>query len=155
MTAPFRIVPPGDATAIAAFGSTIEFFLNGSATNGALCLGLATTPPGVAPPLHVHASDDEVFIVAQGEMAFYTPLGWQNVTPGTVVYMPRGTPHTFRNRGVAPSRHWVFNVPSGFEEFYARSAALFAKGGPPDFAALGQTATEFGYTILGPPPRSD
>lgn len=85
-------------------------------------------------------------------MAFYMPDGWRDVAPGTVVFMPKGVPHTFRNRGATPSQHRVFNVPSGFEEFYARSAAAFARGGPPDVAALRRTATEFGYTILGPPP---
>ena len=152
MTALWRIIPPGAANSIAAFGSTIQFHLAGPDTNGAFCLGLATTPPGVAPPLHVHANDDELFIVAAGDMSFYTPDGWHDVTTGTVVFVPRGVPHTFRNRGSTPSQHWVLTAPSGFEEFYARSAEVFANPGPPDFAAIGRTATGFGYTIMGPAP---
>jgi mannose-6-phosphate isomerase-like protein (cupin superfamily) len=137
---------------VSAFGSTIHFQLEARDTRGALCLGLATTPPGVAPPLHVHAKDDEVFIVVSGSMAFHTPDGWHDVEPGTVVFMPRGVPHTFRNRGTTPSQHWVLTAPSGFEDFYARTAALFAKPGPPDFPALRGIAAEYGYTILGPAP---
>lgn len=149
-----RIIPPEAASVASAFGSTIRFHLGGNETGGALCLGLATTPPGVEPPLHVHSRDDEMFIIVSGEMAFYTPDGWHDVTPGTVVFMPRGTPHTFRNRGSTPSQHWVMTTPSGFEEFYARSADIFAAKGPPDAAALRHTASDYGYTILGPAPSA-
>ena len=151
MTRPL-IIPPGAAHTVTAFGSAIDFKLEGKDTGGALCLGIATTPPGVGPPLHVHQQDDELFIVIEGELSFQTPDGPVSATAGTVVFLPRGVPHTFRNTGSAPSRHWVLTAPSGFEAFYARCAELFANGPPPP-DEIGAIAAEYGYQFLGPPPK--
>lgn len=42
-------------------------------------------------------------------------------------------------------------MPSGFEQFYARAAELFAAGAP-DPHQLRALATEYGYEILAPGP---
>ncbi len=149
----WRVIPPGVGDTTSAFGSSIRFQLSGRETGGSLSLGLAVTPPGASPPLHVHAHDDEVFIIIAGMMSFFTPGGWKDVEPGSVIFMPRGVPHSFRNRGSEPSQHWVMTLPSGFEEFYARSAAVFARPGPPDFATIRGIAADYGYTIMGPAPE--
>jgi mannose-6-phosphate isomerase-like protein (cupin superfamily) len=86
------VIPPDSGHAVAAFGSTAQFKLEGDHTAGTLCLGLAVTPPGVGPPLHVHRRDDELFIVAEGELSVWTGTDWVRVTPGTVIYAPRGAP---------------------------------------------------------------
>jgi hypothetical protein len=41
----------------------------------------------------------------------------------------------------------VLTLPSGFEEFYARSAALFAAGAP-EPAKLQALAAEYGYEFM-------
>jgi hypothetical protein len=89
--------------------------------------------------------------VIEGDLSFLTPTGWVATSPGTVVYLPRGAPHTFRNLGTTPSRHWVLTLPSGFEQFYSRCAALFAKG-PPNPQEIRAIAAEYGYEFLGPAP---
>jgi mannose-6-phosphate isomerase-like protein (cupin superfamily) len=145
------IIAPEAGRPLTAFGSTAVFKLNGEQTGGTLCLGLARTPPGVGPPAHVHRRDDELFVVVEGTLSFWTAAGWRQVTPGTVIYVPRGAPHAFRNTGTTPSSHWVLTLPSGFEEFYARAAALFAAGGgAPDPQQLRGLAGEYGYEFLPP-----
>ncbi len=94
--------------------------------------------------------DDEVFVVLEGELSFLTATGWVPVPQGTVVYAPRGAPHTFRNVGSVPSRHLVLTLPSGFDEFYVRCAELFAADRPPDPQQLRTVAAEFGYEFLAP-----
>ena len=145
-----QIVPPEAGRSLAAFGSVGHFKLEGTQTEGKLCLVLGETPPGAGPPPHVHRRDDEVFIFVEGDVSFLTEKGWVPLTPGTVVYVPRGVPHTFRNTGTKPSRHWAFTTPSGFEEFYARAAEIFAAGNRPDIQKLRAAATEYGYEILAP-----
>jgi quercetin dioxygenase-like cupin family protein len=143
------VVSSEEGRAVTAFGSVAMFQLEGSHTAGNLCLVLAETPPGAGPPPHVHRSDDELFLVLQGELSFLTPTGWVKTTPGTAVYMPRGVPHTFRNTGTTPSRHWALTSPSGFEQFYTRAAELFATGAAnPD--RLQTLAREHGYEFLPP-----
>src|SRR5207249_6515609 len=94
--------------------------------NKPLCLAVVQTPPGAGPPPHVHRRDDEAFVVLEGELSFLTTSGWVPAPQGTVVYAPRGAPHTYRNVGSSSSRHLVLNLPSGFDEFYVRCGELFA-----------------------------
>jgi mannose-6-phosphate isomerase-like protein (cupin superfamily) len=147
------VIAPTEGRAFKAFGSEALFKLGGAETAGSLSLGVASTPPGIGPPLHVHRSDDEIFVILEGEISFHLGGRWTAAGPGTVVYLPRGVPHTFRNSGVTPSRHCVITTPSGFEMFFARSAEVFATPGPPDPLRLKSLADEYGYELLGPPPE--
>ena len=142
------VIPPDGGESIGAFGSDILFKLEGTNTGGRLCLGLATTPPGGGPPLHVHHTDDELFIVVEGTLEVRSGSEWIPARAGSVVYLPRGVPHTFRNSGNTPSRHWVLTAPSGFEEFYRGASTILAAGTPPDFTALQALAAEHGYEFL-------
>ena len=53
-------------------------------------------PRGFGPPLHVHADEDEVMIILDGEIAFRT--GDQEIIgrPGATVFLPHGVPHSFQ-----------------------------------------------------------
>jgi quercetin dioxygenase-like cupin family protein len=144
------VIPPDAGRPVAAFGTTAVFKLEGRHTGGALCLGVAETPPGAGPPPHVHRLDDELFVVLEGELSFQGDTGWVLAPQGTVVYAPRGAPHTFRNVGSTPSRHLVLTLPSGFDEFYVRCAEVFAAGGPPDPQRLRTIAGDYGYEFLPP-----
>ena len=61
---------------------------------------------------------------------------------GTVVFIPRGTRHTFANPGEAPARLLALLTPGGFEHYFdALAQALEAAGGipaPDELAALGE-----------------
>jgi mannose-6-phosphate isomerase-like protein (cupin superfamily) len=144
------VIMPDAGRSFTAFGSTAQFKLEGSHTAGTLCLGFAVTPPGVGPPPHVHHTDDELFIVVEGQLEVWSDAGWTVAPAGSVVYLPRGSRHTFRNAGATPSRHWVLTAPSGFDDFYRGAAEIFAAGGTPDFQKLGALAAKHGYEILPP-----
>jgi quercetin dioxygenase-like cupin family protein len=144
------IVRPGEGQRIRSFGNEIEFMLTGEQTAGSLTLGVATVPAGGGPPAHVHSLEDELFIILEGEYRVYLDGGWTNVGPGSVVYLPRGSTHTFQVVGPAPGRHWVLTTPSGFERFFARTAEVFAVPGPPDFARIAAINAEFGVAFAEP-----
>jgi mannose-6-phosphate isomerase-like protein (cupin superfamily) len=137
----------GEGQAIRAFGNETLFTLTGDDTTGRLTLGLAVVPPGNGPPPHVHHADDELFIILEGRYGIFAQNQWTEVGPGAVVYLPRGSVHTFRNLGETPSRHWVLTTPSGFERFYARCGEVFAQPGPPDFQRLAEISREFQYDV--------
>ena len=147
-TAKVTVIGPDAGRSFNAFGSNAQFKLEGAHTAGRLCLGLAVTPPGGGPPPHVHHSDDELFIVVEGELEVWNGADWTPAPAGSVVYLPRGSRHTFRNAGDTPSRHWVLTTPSGFDEFYRGAAEIFAAGGPPDVQKLGALAAKHGYEFL-------
>ena len=134
------VVPPGGGRVVAAFGDTLAIKLGDAETGGALTLAFATTPPGGGPPPHRHLDEDELFILVEGREEYLLDGGWTAVEPGSVVYVPRGAVHTFRNVGDAPSRKWTLTTSGGFDRFFTACGRAFdaaaAAGTPPDMGHL-------------------
>ena len=55
---------------------------------------------------------------------------------GTLVFKPKGIPHTFWNQGPAPARILEIISPAGFEKYFEELAELVAPGAPPDIPRL-------------------
>ena len=123
------VVRPGEGRRVRAFGNEIEFMLSGEQTAESLTAGIATVPPGNGPPPHVHDLDDELFLILEGDYRFLVDGESTVVGPGALVYVPRGTVHTFRVVGETAGRHWTLQTPSGFERYFTRSSDLFAAAG--------------------------
>jgi quercetin dioxygenase-like cupin family protein len=134
----------GEGKSVRAFGAETLFILTADDSGGKLTLGVSAVPPGDGPPPHTHLAEDELFIIIEGKYSFLTTDRWTEAGPGAVVYLPRGTLHTFRNIGDTPSKHWVLTTPSGFETFYSRCAEVFASPGPPDFKRIAEISREHG-----------
>lgn len=145
------IVAPDEGSTYTAFGGTVQFKLTGENTNGALNLGMGITAPGTGPLRHVHHEDDEIFIIVEGDEEMWIDDNWVKVAPGAVVFLPKGVPHTFRNVGSTPSKHWVITVPTGFDEFFRKFAEQFAAG--PDFGKIAAICQEHKVEILERPPQ--
>lgn len=91
-------------------------------TGGALALWFETVPPGGGPPAHVHHAEDEIFIVMEGEITFRSEDRVWAATPGTVVHIPRGLPHTFQNTGATTARFIGIVTPAGFDGYFRENA---------------------------------
>jgi quercetin dioxygenase-like cupin family protein len=134
------VIPPDGGKALFAYGDTAQVKLSGEQTNGSMAVTLCTTPPGGGPPPHRHRNEDEMFLVLEGSIRFLANGEWtEPLAPGSIVYTPRGAIHTFQNVGETPCRQLVIITPSAFEQFFARSAEVFAEageGGTPDLARL-------------------
>jgi quercetin dioxygenase-like cupin family protein len=144
------IVSENGGTVVNAFQDSITFKLTAANTGGVLSLGLDQVPPGGGPPLHYHQSEDEVFIVQEGRIAYFVENRWTELGPGGVVFAPRNVPHCFRNRGDQPARHWTLFLPSGFENFFQRCASEFAKPSGPDMDRITDISAEHGIHYLPP-----
>jgi quercetin dioxygenase-like cupin family protein len=144
-----KIVRPGEGNEVLAFGNAILFKLGEADTGGALSLGFSVIPPGHGPPMHVHHSDDEIFIVLKGEFEYTAGGETHQGGPGCVVYLPKDCPHTFKCISEEPGEMIVITTPGGFDRFYERCAAEFATGRP-DFAKLTAIAADHGYEFLKP-----
>jgi quercetin dioxygenase-like cupin family protein len=143
-----RIVRPGEGNRVRAFGNEIEFMLSGEQTGDSLTVGLASVPAGNGPPPHVHNSEDELFLILEGEYRIYLNGDWTTVGPGTVVYLPRGCVHTFQVAGDKPGRHWTLQTPSGFERYFAQAGEILAAPGKPDLARLASITKEYGAVFV-------
>jgi mannose-6-phosphate isomerase-like protein (cupin superfamily) len=103
-------------------------------------------PAGDMPPLHVHHTHDEGFLLLEGEVALLLPDREVTLRPGEFVLAPRGVPHTYRV-GEVPARWLNVSTPAGFEQFVVDAAALDEL--TPE--TLGAAAAARGIEILGPP----
>lgn len=57
-----------------------------------------TTRVGEEPPDHTHATEDEMFYVLKGDLAFHCGKDTFQVTDGGFVFLPRGIEHGYRIR---------------------------------------------------------
>jgi mannose-6-phosphate isomerase-like protein (cupin superfamily) len=93
--------------------------------------------PGVTgAPQHIHAAHDETFFVVDGTYEFTIGSERMTLGPGGFVFVPRGTPHAFRNAGDAVGRIVGTFNPARFANYFRELARIIEEtGGPPDHDA--------------------
>jgi quercetin dioxygenase-like cupin family protein len=107
------ILKPGEGRTVpSASGRVPTIKMFGEDTGGAFTLMEAVLPPETeGPPRHLHRSHEESFYVLEGTLWFQVGDGEIEAVPGTYAYIPRGTPHTFRNKGTQPVRFLGIHSP--------------------------------------------
>jgi quercetin dioxygenase-like cupin family protein len=151
------VTGPDQGEALWFRGALVLLKATAQQTQGRYAVTEWRAPKGLAAPLHVHANDDELFLVLDGEVRFQ--LGEEVVqgTAGSVAYGPRGVAHSFHVDSERAHLLLVFG-PGGTE-------GLFREGGNParapalppadeeylDAAALAAIGERYGQTIVGPP----
>jgi quercetin 2,3-dioxygenase len=113
-------------------------------TGAALGLFRQTIAPESGPPAHFHRAADEFFYIVSGEFSFRLGERVVSAPARSVVFVPRGTVHTFRNVGIEPGVLLVGVTPGGFEGIFAERQDADAKT---DQALMRTHDTE----IVGPP----
>ena len=96
-------------------------------TGGALGLFRQTIAPKSGPPTHIHHAEDEFFYVVSGE--FKVKLGDRimSAPAQSVMFVPRGTAHTFQNVGTEPGVLLVGVTPGGFEKMFEERQGVDAE----------------------------
>lgn len=131
---PWQVLAGGDRTA-------------GQAVFGEAELGPRT--PG--PSLHVHTREDEAAYVLEGVLTVRVGGSTFAAGPGTLVWLPRGEPHTFANLGDEPVRVLGVTTPAGIEGMFEEQAAYFAGlTGPPDEQEVAAIGARYGVSVVGP-----
>jgi mannose-6-phosphate isomerase-like protein (cupin superfamily) len=153
------ISSPDTQTAIWFLGTLSHVRLSGDQSGGAFSLTENLTRRGNGSPVHVHDREDETFFVLDGELRVVVGQEEHAAGPGTIAVLPRRLRHAYVVTS-ATARFLTLHTPGGFEQFAAEvgqpAQALTLPpepAGPPDLAALAQTAARHGITILAPPPR--
>jgi quercetin dioxygenase-like cupin family protein len=85
-------------------------------------------PPGFGPPLHRHRDAAEAFFVLEGDYLVHLPNGPQLCPPGSFVYVPRDTPHTFTVASTVPGKKLNLFAPAAMVGFFEQLAAAEADG---------------------------
>jgi quercetin dioxygenase-like cupin family protein len=71
-----------------------------------------TTRAGEEPPEHTHATEDEIFYVLQGRMAFRCGGERFELTDGGCAFLPRGIPHGYEILSAGDVRLLVLTAPA-------------------------------------------
>jgi len=139
-----------DTEAIEWLGVRYKTILSSGQTNGAMSIVDSWSPAGSGPPRHIHANEDETFVMLSGTCTAWIEGKETTVGPGESIFIPRGTNHTFKVIGNEPSRHLVILTPGGFEGFFADMAEGQFRI-PEDMPAVEKSAKRHHLTFTGPP----
>jgi mannose-6-phosphate isomerase-like protein (cupin superfamily) len=98
-------------------------------------------------PLHVHAHEDELFYVLEGEHVFRVGDAEFQVGPGGTVFAPRGVPHAHRRVVPRTGRFLTMTSPAGLEGFFRELSEAEREGtiGPEAYA---RASERYGITWL-------
>lgn len=124
----------------------IRFQLDPAHTGGTISVFESVVPPGARVPVpHRHVTYDEAIHVLAGTCTF-TVNGRETVaSAGTTLFVARGTPHGFANRGQDTVRLLAITTPGLLGPDYFREvASIVNAGGPPDRARIGALMARHG-----------
>lgn len=92
------IIRPNEGEKLELSTIAITFKVTSEMSNDQLGVYEITLPPmAIGAKLHYHRFMDETFIVNQGELTIQVDKEEYKAKPGTVAYVPRFTPHGFKN----------------------------------------------------------
>jgi len=124
-------------------GEQLCIRVHGTQVNGRYAIMENIASPGTATPMHFHA-EDEIFHILEGTVTFSIDGDVFNASVGSIVVIPAGAHHAWRNRSNAPIRMSTFFSPGGVEELYPKLVGL-------SLEELSTVVEPFGSGIVGPP----
>lgn len=150
------LVPPGEGESVWLVGDLIEVKLASEDTGGAYSIVQETSPPEGGPPPHIHHNVDEALYVLEGEVEVLVGDRSTRASAASLVYVPKGTVHTFKNVGTSPSRVLAIISPGGFEKFFLEAGEPAIEGssppeGEPDVGRIIEIGQKYGLEIPPPP----
>lgn len=124
-------------------GESLKIRVPSEAVAGRYTILETVFEPEFGPPLHYHR-EDEIFEVIEGTVTFQ--LGGERLEagPGTIIAIPAGVHHAWRNFTGKPARMLATFTPGGIETLFMQAADL----SPEAFVAL---AASYGSVVVGPP----
>ncbi len=149
-------VPPGEGRSLWVLGELVTYKTTSERTGGAYSLFEVTTQPGGGVLPHVQHREDESFYVLEGEYEFLDDGGTTKASAGSLIYIPRGNLHAYKNIGATPGRMLVSQTPGGLHERFFEEIGEPAKpgrrgssvAGSQDTRKIAAIAAEYGIEML-------
>jgi quercetin dioxygenase-like cupin family protein len=129
-------------------GTHYETLLTPRETSGKLGAFVSQAGRGDGPPRHRHPKADELFVVLEGRLRFWSAGETSERAAGGTFHIPAGVEHTFI---VTERARWIAILsPGGLESFFPTVAAQGLEI-PRDLAKIKALAAQFDMEITGPP----
>ena len=134
--------------------------VSGDRTGGAYSLFEVAVGPGGGEGPHVQHREDECFYVLEGRFGFVVEGEEIEAGPGSLVYVPKGNLHAFRNAGETTGRMLVSQTPGGAYERFVEEVGepatgettTPAKDDPPEAGRLAAAGAEYSVEMVAPLP---
>lgn len=150
------IMKPGEGETLAVVGDLYTFLVTGENTDGRYASWEAIVLPGGGPPPHLHRREEEGFYVLEGEVAFYVEGQRQVAGPGTLLNLPVGVVHAFKNETDRPAKMLIWVAPAGLERMFQEVGIVLDRSALPqpttqaDIERLLAVAPRYGIEIMLP-----
>lgn len=111
-------------------GGRINFLISSNQTEDKVGVYESELEPKTqGAPMHLHRIMDEIFYVIEGELSIV--VGEEKIVgrSGEVIFVPKGTPHGFSNRGEKRLKILIIFSPALKREGYFRGLAELTKEG--------------------------
>ncbi len=141
------IMRPENAEAIRPFGIDMKVMLGAEQyTGGTFSAIVARGKAREGPPPHLHRDREEYFFVLEGTYSLGVNGNESSIGPGTLVFVPRGTVHTFKNTSGAMGKLLEWTIPGDNGDYFRAMHKMETDGGfnPEAFAEINERfVTEF------------
>lgn len=141
-----KIVKNGEGKKLNVIGDRMTIKLTGEDTGGKYALVEQYNDPGVGIPPHVHANEDEVFKLIEGEVEFWLGGKSKVLRAGDMIYCPKGVPHTWKVVGDKKAKVDLGFFPAGMENMFEELSRLPA--GPPDKELVAGIVGRYGIAFV-------
>jgi quercetin dioxygenase-like cupin family protein len=136
----------GEGDVITIGTSSAFFTVETSDGDGTFSLTETSLEPGFPGPVpHVHERLLDSFYVLEGTLTLRLGEETREAPPGSFVFIPPETVHTFSNPTGEPVRVLNLMAPAGFERYLKEMARSLPAGGPPDPALMAEIASRYDF----------
>ena len=104
---------PGEGRRLWVVGDTLTFKATAAQTGGSMAAVEILAAPGGGPPPHVHANEDEMWFVLDGEFEVLHGDETLRLTAGGFAFVPRGTCTGSRTSAIRPAAFSSSSPPAG------------------------------------------
>ena len=144
MTANQTLPAAGQAEQLLLFTDVLTIRVPQATTHGQYAIFEEEVPPLGGPPPHTHP-DEEIFYILSGEFQFVLhdlnkPFA---ARAGSLVHVPSGALHTFKNVGPTAGKMLVLLTPGNLEQYFRQVSTPIADPGqkpdlsvPPDLSKI-------------------
>jgi quercetin dioxygenase-like cupin family protein len=148
-------VPAEEGPVVHVAGNLVAFKLAAAETGNAFSLAEVRTLPGGNIPFHVRHFEEKTIYVLDG--TYVLRIGDETIVlrAGDLAFLPRGTPHSYRNAGPQGARMLMLATPGGIHEHFLEEIGepvsdrtMPVSIGPDDGARARAAAPRYGITLL-------
>ena len=145
-----RHFQPGEGTSYKLGRMTMTFKTTAAPDWNAYTVCEAIEPPESGACYHRHPTYDETFIIVEGQYDFRLDGKLLKLIPGDVVFVPRGTPHSFVCTGSEVGRQIIISSPGGIFDAMIAEVTMLDTGSPTRKASdeAKAIATKYGIEFL-------